>query len=248
MIPEYNFPSHGMVLAAGLGTRIRAANKDLPKPLITVLGKPLIEYSLEYLVSAGIKSIVINTYYLGDLLVQYIYEYMKETGPIIDIQLSHEENLMETGGGVVQALPHFGDKPFFILNSDTILRDKSVSALSALFDVWNDEKMDALLLICTPLQSIGHKSKKGDFTINDSNQITRVQNNQRGYNFCGVQLVHPRLFENAPKGPHSLNHYYDKAKSVGRLFGVLYDGWWYHVGTHEALLEVEHCLVKKGGL
>ena len=210
MILEYNLPSHGMILAAGLGTRIRKVNKDLPKPLIPILGKPLIEYSLEYLVSAGIKSIVINTYYLGDLIVEYIHEYMEKSVHIIDIQLSHEENLMETGGGVVQALPRFGDNPFFILNSDTILRDKSRSAFSTLFDFWNDKKMDALLLMCTPLQSIGHKSEKGDFIITDCNQITRVQNNESGYNFCGVQLVHPRLFENAPKGPHSLNYYYDK--------------------------------------
>jgi MurNAc alpha-1-phosphate uridylyltransferase len=241
-----------MVLAAGLGKRMRGADDSLPKPLIPCAGKPLIEHALDRLAAAGIFSTVVNSHYLGDLLAAHIEDYAKRH-PEMAIRLSPEKILLETGGGVARALPHLGAAPFFVLNSDAILDDgasaataAAAPALARLAQAWDGARMDALLLLCPPARAVGH-SGGGDFRLGDDGRPLRAIGAEDALIFCGVQLLHPRLFRDAPSGPYSLNRHYDEAAQAGRLFALEHDGWWYHVGTPEALAEAERRLAPEGG-
>ncbi|MBT5779579.1 MAG: nucleotidyltransferase family protein [Rhodospirillaceae bacterium] len=233
-------PSHAMVLAAGLGKRMRPASDTLPKPLLSVAGKPLIDYALDHLAAAAVRQVVVNTHYLGDLIAAHVEDYAAGYGDMV-IQQSPEEILLETGGGVAHALPHLGADPFFVLNSDTILRDGAAPALARLAAAWDGARMDALLLLCPPARAVGH-SRGGDFRLGEDGRPVRAIGAEDAQIFCGVQLLHPRLFRAAPNGAYSLNRHYDEAAGAGRLFAVEHDGWWYHVGTPEALAEAERQL------
>ena len=242
-----DFPSHAMVLAAGLGKRMRGADDSLPKPLIRCAGKPLIEHALDRLTAAGIFSVVVNSHYLGDLLAAHMEDYAKHH-PEMAIRLSPEKLLLETGGGVARALPHLGAAAFFVLNSDAILDDvaSAVPSLVRLAEAWDEARMDALLLLCPPARAVGHTGG-GDFRLGDDGRPVRAIGAEDAHIFCGVQLLHPRLFHDAPSGPYSLNRHYDEAAANGRLFALEHDGWWYHVGTPEALAEADRRLSPEGG-
>ena len=232
-------PSHAMVLAAGLGKRIRAANSALPKPLIPCAGKPLIDHALDNLADFGVRSMLVNSHYLADLLTTHVTEYAARH-PELSIQMSPEDVLMDTGGGVAQALPYLGQKPFFVQNSDTVLQD-GVRALARLSAAWDDIRMDALLLLCPKARAIGHTGG-GDFRFGADGRPERAHGITDAHIFCGVQMLHPRLFTGAPAGSYSLNRHYDEAAENDRLFAVEHDSWWYHVGTPEALAEAERRL------
>ena len=237
------FPSHAMVLAAGLGTRMHAAGDRLPKPLMPCAGKPLIDHVLDLLAAAGTRSVVVNSHYLGDLLAAHIEDYVARH-PELAIRQSPEKELLDTGGGVARALPHLGTAPFFVLNSDAFV--DHATALSRLAAVWDDARMDALLLLCPPARAVGHAGG-GDFRLGEDGRPVRAVGAAGAHIFCGVQLLHPRLFAGAPSGPYSLNRHYDGAAAAGRLFALEHDGWWYHVGTPEALAEAGRRLSREGG-
>ena len=233
-------PSHAMVLAAGLGRRMRAANPGLPKPLIPCAGKPLIDYALDRLADFGVRSVVVNSHYLADLLTVHVTKYAARR-PELSIRMSLEEVLMDTGGGVAQALPYLGREAFFVQNSDTVVQD-GARALARLSAAWDDVRMDALLLLCPQARAFGHTGG-GDFRFGADGRPQRAHGAPDAHIFCGLQMLHPRLFGGAPAGPYSLNHHYDKAAERGRLFAVEHDSWWHHVGTPEALVEAE-CRLK----
>ena len=236
------FPSHAMVLAAGLGTRMRAASDSLPKPLIPCAGKALIDHMLDLLVVAGSHSVVVNSHYLGDVLAAHVENYAARHAELA-IRLSPEKQLLDTGGGVARALPYLGRAPFFVLNSDTIL--DNAGALGLLAAAWDEARMDALLLLCPRSRAVGHAGS-GDFCLGEDGRPVRAIGAADAHIFCGVQLLHPRLFRNAPSGPYSLNLHYDEAAAAGRLFALEHDGWWYHVGTPEALAEAGRRLSRTG--
>jgi len=226
-----------MVLAAGLGKRMRPASDTLPKPLLSVAGKPLIDYALDHLAAANVCQVVVNTHYLGDLIAAHVEDYAAGHDGMA-VHLSPEEILLETGGGVAHALAHLGADPFFVLNSDTILRDGVAPALARLAAAWDGARMDALLLLCPPARAVGHGGG-GDFRLGEDGRPVRAIGARDAHIFCGVQLLHPSLFRHAPSGAYSLNRHYDEAADAGRLFALEHDGWWYHVGTPEALAEAE---------
>jgi MurNAc alpha-1-phosphate uridylyltransferase len=230
-------PTHAMLLAAGLGKRMRPASSSLPKPLLRVADKSLIDFALDHLGAAAVRQVVVNTHYLGDLLALHLEDYAARH-PELAIHLSPEETLLETGGGVANALPHLGTEVFFTLNSDTILSDGLTPALSRLAAAWDDSRMDALLLLCAPSRAFGH-SGGGDFRLGTDGRPVRAIGEADALIFCGVQLLHPRLFKAAPSGAYSLNRHYDEAAAAGRLFAVAHDGLWFHVGTPEALAIAE---------
>ena len=230
-------PTHAMLLAAGLGKRMRPASSSLPKPLLCVADKPLIDYALDHLVTATVRQVVVNTHYLGDLLALHLEDYAAHH-PELAVHLSPEETLLETGGGVANALPYLGTEAFFTLNSDTILSNGLTPALSRLARAWDDSRMDALLLLCAPSRAFGH-SGGGDFRLGTDGRPVRAIGKADALIFCGVQLLHPRLFKAAPSGAYSLNRHYDEAAAAGRLFAVAHDGLWFHVGTPEALAIAE---------
>lgn len=223
-------PRHAMVLAAGLGRRLRPATARLPKPLVEVAGRTLLDRVLDRLDAAGVTLAVVNTHYLGAMVARHL---SARTAP--RITLSPEETLLETGGGIARALPHLGPAPFFAVNADIAWRDGDTPALGRLALSWDGAKMDALLLI-HPVGTAAGYDGAGDYDIDDSFALRRRPGaDSAPFVFTGIQILHPRLFAAAPDGPFPLVRLFDAAEAAGRLFGVVHDGDWFHVGTAAGL-------------
>ncbi len=229
-----NAPRRAMVLAAGLGLRMRAADATRPKPLVPLAGKPLIVYALAALEQAGVDEIVVNTHYRAAQLEAFLADYAaRPEAPTI--HLSREETLLDTGGGVRRALHRFQDAPFYVLNSDTILTGDPAAALRRLRAAWDERAMDALLLLC-PIDRVQGYDGKGDFLLDrDGKLARRTQTHAAPFVFTGVQCLHPRLFDGAPDGPYSLNRHYDEAIARGRLYGIAHEGGMLHAGSPKGL-------------
>lgn len=231
-------PTRGMVLAAGLGTRMRAVSETTPKPLVPLAGKPLLAYALESLEQAGVGEVVVNTHHLAAQIESFLAGHAaRPSAPRIHI--SREEERLETGGGVRQALRWLGDDAFYVLNSDAVIAERGAPALARLAEAWDGAAMDALLLLCPLARALGCGGA-GDFFRDGEGRLSR-----RGaaasapYIFTGVQLLHPRLFAGAPDGAYSLNRHYDEAIRAGRLFGIAHRGHMLHVGSPEGLAQAE---------
>ena len=222
-----------MILAAGLGTRLRPLTDVTPKPLVKVAGRALIDYCFDLLRAAHIRQVVVNRHHLGDQISAYLDQM---TG--FDIAVSDETAaLLETGGGVRKALPLLGPDPFFVMNSDVIVRDPAASALRRLHSRWNADEMDALLLLHPVATAIGYAGE-GDFHLGEGGLLRRRGKGERAAClFTGVQLLNPALFEGTRPEAFSLNVIYDKALAGGRLYGLVHDGDWLHVGTSDAVTE-----------
>lgn len=225
-------PSHAMVLAAGLGTRMRPLTLTTPKPLVEVAGKPLIDWALDAFARAHVTNATINLHHLGDKIEGHL---KGRTAPAMT--LVREDPILETGGGIENALAHLGADPFFAANSDGLWLDRpgDTPALERMAQAWNDAEMDGLLLVFDPAQAFGYDGA-GDFVLGPGGRLTRRRDGDADARvFTGVQLLHPRLFAGAPGGAYSLNVLYDKALAQGRLFGIEHLGEWHHVGTMAAL-------------
>lgn len=227
------FPQVAMVMAAGFGTRMRPITDKLPKPLVKVLGRPLIDYSLDFLASSGVKKAVVNSYYLADLLEGHLRSRIIAPQIII----SRENEILETGGGIKNALHLLGSEPFFVLNSDVICIDGKEKALHRLCQSWDGSKMDALLLLHRVEDAVGYNGK-GDFFIEDGGKLRRREENETApYVFTGVQLLSQRLFTNSPDGKFSLNVLYNR--NLMRLCAIIHDGAWLHIGSQSELEKAE---------
>jgi MurNAc alpha-1-phosphate uridylyltransferase len=227
-------PSKAMVLAAGLGSRMQPLTKTIPKPLVPVDGKPLIDHVLDRLESAGVKEVVINTFYLAEKLE---YHLSKRKSP--KIRISREYELLDTGGGVNNVLEIMKEAPFYVINSDAFWLNGPFDTLIRLAEAWEDRTMDGLLLLHSTVEAFGYNGR-GDFCSDSNGSLSRRSESQVSpWLFTGIQLLHPRLFENAPQGVFSLNELYDKAIESERLFGAVHDGEWFHVGTPEGLKETK---------
>jgi MurNAc alpha-1-phosphate uridylyltransferase len=224
-----------MIMGAGLGSRMRPLTDDRPKPLVTVGGKTLIDHSIDRLAAAGVIRIVVNLHYKGEMLRAHLAKRHD-----VEITFSDEtERLLDTGGGVVKALPHFGDAPFFVLNSDSIWVEGATAALPAMIEHWDSARMDGLLLLADMQTAMGYEGM-GDFVLKAEGHVLRAREHAgAAFAYPGVQIVHPRLFADAPAGPFSTNLMWDRAITHGRLFGTLLDGVWIHVGTPVARDEAE---------
>ena len=229
-----------MIMGAGLGTRMRPLTDDRPKPLVMVGGKTLIDHSIDRLVAAGVTRIVVNLHYKAQMLRDHLARRRDA-----EIVFSDEtETLLDTGGGVVKAMPHFGAAPFFVINSDSIWVEgkgaaTSQTALAAMLAAWDESRMDGLLLLADMKTAMGYEGT-GDFALTVDKRIARARNHPAPhYAYPGVQIVHPRLFADAPAGAFSTNMMWDRAIAAGTLFGALLDGVWIHVGTPEARDEAE---------
>jgi MurNAc alpha-1-phosphate uridylyltransferase len=220
-----------MVLAAGLGMRMRPLTLTRPKPLIEAAGKALIDHGIDKLRAAGVKRVVVNVHYLADQLEAWA---KRQQG--IEIVISDERHeLLDTGGGIRNALPLLAEKPFFVLNSDSFWQDGKVPALDRLRERWDGNEMDCLLLL-TPLECTVGYDGTGDFTINADGRLQRkAVGGGAAFAYSGAYLVKPELFAGSPQGKFSMNLLWDRAISQGRLFGVEHDGLWLHVGTPEAI-------------
>lgn len=225
-----------MVLAAGLGTRLRPLTDRMPKPLVEVGGRTLLDHALDRLQDAGVERAVVNAHYRAGMIAEHV---AKRSRPAIELSL--EEELLETGGGVARALPLLADK-FLVANSDVLWLDGKVPALQRLARAWDDERMDALLLMQRTATAVGYDGS-GDYVVDPLGKPRRRKEREIApFLFAGVQLLHRRLFDGAPDRRFSLNLLYDRAERAGRLAAVVHDGEWYHVGTIEGLETTEQRL------
>ncbi|MFY9602674.1 MAG: nucleotidyltransferase family protein [Pseudolabrys sp.] len=228
-------PRRAMILAAGLGTRMRPLTDTLPKPLVKVAGKPLIDHVLDRLAEAGVERVVVNVHHLADQMQRHLAQRKQ---PLIVI--SDERGLLlGTGGGVKKALPELGDAPFFHINSDTIWIDGVKPNLARLADAFDPAAMDALLLLAPTNGSIGY-SGRGDFAMAADGQLRkRAEQEVAPFVYAGAAILSPALFKSTPEGELSLTTLFDRAAQARRLHGLRMEGLWMHVGTPEAIASAE---------
>lgn len=229
--------THAMVLAAGLGTRMRPLTDDRPKPLLELDGRSLLDHALDRLAAAGVADAVVNAHWRG---AQIEAAMAGRYHPRIHLQA--EETLLETGGGVARALPALGAAPFAVVNGDAFWLDGPTSALARLAAAFDAAEMDALLLMVRTTQVEGVVGK-GDFLLDPVGRMRRPKEREIApYLYAGVQILNPALFEGAPSGAFSLNRLYDRAIAAGRLYGLVHDGVWFHLSTPEDLRNAEDTL------
>ena len=228
-------PRTAMVLAAGLGERMRPLTDRMPKPLVPVAGKPLIDHVLDRLAAAGIERVVVNVHYLADLIERHL---TGRTRPQIVIS-DERETLLNTGGGVVKALGVIGSEPFIHVNSDTIWIDGVKPNLERLAEAFDPARMDALLLLAPVSTSIGY-SGRGDFTMaTDGRLKRRPERDVAPFVYAGAAILRPELFKDAPAGAFPLTALFNRAEESGRLHGLRLEGVWMHVGTPQAIAAAE---------
>ena len=223
-----------MVLAAGLGTRMRPLTDTLPKPLVKVAGKPLLDHVLDRLADAGVSKAVVNVHHRADQIEAHL---KGRTRPQIAIS-DERDLLLDTGGGVVKALPLLGAAPFFHMNSDTLWIEGVTPNLPRLAAQFTDE-MDILLLLASTTASIGYEGR-GDFAMAPDGRLARRAERQVApFVYAGAAMMRPSLFADAPSGKFSLNRMFDRAMDAGRLHGLRLEGTWMHVGTVAAIKAAE---------
>jgi len=233
-------PTSAMVLAAGLGRRMRPLTDTLPKPLVTVGGKALIDHALDRLAEAGVATAVVNVHHLADLIEAHL---RRRQAPRIVIS-DERAALLDTGGGVVKALPLLGAAPFFHVNSDTLWVDGVKANLPRLAAAFDADAMDALLLMAPTITSVGYAGR-GDFAMaSDGRLRRRGEREVVPFVYAGVAVLAPALFADAPGGAFSLNLLFDRAIAAGRLYGLRLDGVWMHVGTPEAIAAAEAAIMQ----
>ena len=239
--PQTKMPKTAMVMAAGYGKRLRPLTDSVPKPLVKVLGVPMIDVVLGRLAAAGVERAVINLHHLGGM----IRDHLKHRTDI-EIVFSEESEILETGGGIVQALPLLGPDPFFAVNAKIIWLNGRTDVLRRLADTWNDAEMDGLLLLQPTVTAVGYEGR-GDFLMDQNGRLARREEwRVAPLVYAGIQILHPRLFQDAPQGAFSTNILWDRAIAQGRLFGIRHDGEWYHVSTPKHLEDVERHLTFHG--
>lgn len=233
-------PRTAMIMAAGLGKRMRPLTATLPKPLVQVAGKPLLDHVLDRLVSAGVERAVVNVHYLPDALEAHL-----KTRSDLDIAISDERDLLlETGGGLVKAAPLIDCDPFLAVNSDNFWVDGPADTLRLLASQWDASRMNALLLL-VPHARAGNYVGLGDFHMDPAGALRRRGKARIApFVFTGIQIVAKRLLDNAPAGPFSTNILWDRAIADGRLYGAVHQGLWFDVGTPPSIRATEEALAQ----
>ncbi|AWK87770.1 nucleotidyltransferase family protein [Azospirillum thermophilum] len=239
-------PSVAMVLAAGLGKRMRPLTNGRPKPLIPVRGRAMLDHALDRLAEAGVPTAVVNSHYLGGMIERHLADRLRER-PAPAILHSPEAEPLETGGGVKHALPLLGTAPVYTINADIFWLDGPVPALKRLAGHWDAERMDALLLLMATTRAVGYDGP-GDFHMDPLGGLSRRRQGEVApFVFAGLQIVKPELFAaDTPDGAFSTNLIWDRAAAAGRLHGLAHDGDWFHIGTPDGLAEAEALLARDG--
>lgn len=229
---EAEVPRTAMIMAAGLGKRMRPLTATRPKPLIEVNGKALLDHVLEKLRLAGVAKVVVNVHYLADAIEAHLLTRAEG----LEVVISDERKLlMETGGGMVKAEPLIDSEPFLALNSDNLWIDGPADTIKLLASQWDGAKMDALLLLVPQARAFGHKGM-GDFHMDRTGRLRRRERSHVApFVFTGVQIVSKRLLRDAPEGPFSTNILWDRAIDEGRAFGAVHQGLWFDVGTPQSI-------------
>jgi MurNAc alpha-1-phosphate uridylyltransferase len=231
-----------MVLAAGLGKRMRPLTDTMPKPMIAVAGRPLIDWGLDALAQAGVETAIVNVHYLADRIEAHVHG---RNAPRIVVS-DERDHLLDSAGGIVRALPHLGKDPFVVLNADTFWIDDGEPNLRRLALAWNGADMDILLMLADPANATGH-SGSTDFLLAPDGRLTRAHGDPEGLIYAGAAILHPRIFAGAAAEPHSLNLYFDRAIVQRRLFGMAMNGHWITVGTPDAIAPAEAAVARHMG-
>ena len=228
-----------MVMAAGLGKRMRPLTVTRPKPLVHVAGKALLDHTLDRLRAAGIMRAVVNVHYLADS----VEAHLRSKASDMEILVSDERGqLLETGGGLIKALPLIEDDPFLCVNSDNLWVDGPVDAIGLLSERWNAEEMDALLLVVPQARANCHTGP-GDFHLDPEGRVSRRKPGRVApFVYTGIQIVSHRLLRDAPEGAFSTNIFWDRAIAEGRCYGLVHEGLWFDVGTPVAVKKTEAML------
>ncbi len=230
--------THALVLAAGFGHRMRPLTDSLPKPLMPLAGKTLIDHVLDRLAENGVTDCVVNVHYLADVLERHLASRVKPRITISDERCA----LLDTGGAVNKARDLLGDRPFLVHNSDSIWIERDGSTLARMFKAWDPETMDSLLMLARRDETIGY-SGKGDFHWDGGASVRRrMGDDVAPHVFAGVSINHPRLFGSTLDSVFSLNRIWDEALTRGRVAAIAHEGLWMHVGTPAALAEAERRL------
>ena len=225
-----------MILAAGLGSRMRPITDHMPKPLVPLAGRALIDHAIDRVAAAGVKRVVVNTHYKAEMVVAHLKERHD-----IAIAISHEAELLDTGGAVKKALPLLGEA-FFVLNSDVFWLNAKVPALARLARAWDPDRLDALLLVQRTVTALGYDGL-GDFVVDPCGHVRRRREREVApHLFAGIEILSRRLFDGAPDGAFSLNRLWNKAMEADRLEALIHDGEWFHVGTPQGLADSEERL------
>jgi len=228
-------PRTAMILAAGRGERLRPITDTLPKPLVRIGARALIDHALDRLEEAGVEKVVVNTHHLGPLVAEHLARR-----PTPKIVISAETTALETGGGIRNALPLLGPDPFFAINGDSLWRDGAVPALDRLAAAFDPARDDLTLLLHPRAMAIGDSGGAGDFTLDAKGRPhRRLPGTEAPYLYAGVQIMAPALFTDTPEGPFSMNLLFDRALAAGRLGAIVHDGEWYHVSTPAGMALVE---------
>ncbi len=229
-----------MILAAGFGTRMKPITDHIPKPLVPLAGRTLIDHALDRLVAAGVKRVVVNTHYKAEMIATHLQQRHD-----IAIELSHEAALLDTGGGVKKALPLLGEA-FFVLNADVFWLNSKVPALARLRRAWDATRLDALLLVQRTVSAVGYDGP-GDFAVDPVGQLRRRGEREVApHLFAGIEILSRRFFADSPDGAFSLNLLWNRAIEAGRIEALIHDGEWFHVGTPAGLAATEERLRHHG--
>jgi MurNAc alpha-1-phosphate uridylyltransferase len=233
-VKDYVFPKTAMVMAAGFGTRLRPLTDTVPKPMVKVMGRPMIDVVLDRLAEAGVERAVVNLHHLGHVIRDHLKDRKSPR-----LLFSEESEILETGGGIRKALPLLGKEPFFTVNAKIIWLNGREKALHRLARAWEDARMDSLLLLQPTVTAIGYDGP-GDFMMDQEGRVTRRRQWQVApFLYSGISICHPRIFAESPEGAFSLNLLWDRAIESQRLYGLRHDGQWYHVSTPAHLRQVE---------
>ncbi len=232
-------PTTAMVLAAGLGLRMRPLTEHMPKPLVSVAGKPLLDHVLDKLADNGVERAVVNVHYLPDQIIDHL---AGRTRPAITIS-DERDQVLGTGGGVVKALPQLGSAPFFHVNSDTLWIDGVKPNLARLADAFDPARMDVLLLLAPTAGSIGYAGS-GDYAMDVHGLLRKRREHEVvPFVYAGVAILKPEIFAGAPQGEFALTRIFDQAEAEGRLCGLRLDGLWMHVGTPDAIAAADEAFL-----
>lgn len=233
-------PKKAMVLAAGLGTRMRPITDTIPKPLVEVYGKTLLDHGLDALVGSGVEEVVINVHYRAKQIEEHV---AKRTN--LKITISDErEVLLDSGGGIANALPHLGSDPFYLINADSFWIEGYLPNLTRMAEIWNSDEMDIMLLLSGMEKAVGFSSR-GDFSMDEAGRLLRRgEKKVAPFAYAGAAILKPSIFDGAPQGVFSLNKQFDEALEKERLFGLRLEGLWLHVGTPDAIREAEEAIAK----
>jgi len=240
MNKPYKKPETAFILAAGEGTRMRPLTNSVPKPMVQLDGKSIIDYTIDKLMEVGIKKIIVNSYYLATVLEEHLQH--KD-----NIVISREDDLLDTGGGVKNALTLIDAESFYLINGDAFWVDTNSNALEALAEAWDPDKMDILLLL-QPIDRMKLTQGVGDYTLDDNKKPIRKIDQSGELMFTGIRITKANIFKNTPEGKFSYMQLMDDAERINKLSAVIYDGDWHHISTPQDLENVNfHISNKKTG-